>query len=200
MFAHLAPRCGLEPVYGFSVGTNVMRGGFSWANFGSALSSGIGKLGNFVGQTAKQIGNSEAFKQAKQGFLQSGVIENAGQLAGQAVSSLVDIGRLKLESDLQRLRDKVTSGQTPNNQDQLLELLKAAQQQQQQQQAPAPPPPSANAAPLPSDVPVALGPYEPPSDTNQRRRRKRRRATGWGAALDSLLGNGVALSSKRLCS
>lgn len=175
-----------------------MRGGFSWANFGSALSSGIGKLGNFVGQTAKQIGNSEAFKQAKQGFLQSGVIENAGQLAGQAVSSLVDIGRLKLESDLQRLRDKVTSGQAPNTQDQLLELLKAAQQQQQQ--APAPPPPSANTAPLPSDVPVALGPYEPPSDNNQRRRRKRRRATGWGAALDSLLGNGVALSSKRLCS
>lgn len=179
-----------------------MRGGFSWANFGSALSSGIGKLGNFVGQTAKQIGNSEAFKQAKQGFLQSGVIENAGQLAGQAVSSLVDIGRLKLESDLQRLRDKVTSGQAPNAQDQLLELLKAAQQQQQQQQqqAPAPPPSSSNTAPLPSDVPVALGPYEPPSDNNQRRRRKRRRATGWGAALDSLLGNGVALSSKRLCS
>lgn len=109
-----------------------MRGGFSWASVGNSLSSGLKNIGSFIGNTARRVGNSEAFQQAKSGFLNSGVLENAGALAGQTVNSLVDIGRLKMEQDLMRLRDKALgaspeSGTVPPlTQEQLMQLLAAA--------------------------------------------------------------------------
>lgn len=221
MFARLAPHCGLQPVYGTRIGTSDMRGGFSWSSLGSSLSSGLSKIGNFVTSTAKQIGNSEAFKQAKQGLLQSGVLENAGQLAGQTINSLVDIGRLKLEHDLQKLRDKVVSQNENVTQEQLAQLLAAMNQTPKNEEIavpmpqpipvnpPAPAPiPTPIPAPLPMPIPEVIDrptplPYFPPEDKEiqapPQKRRKRRRASGWGAALDNLVGSGVSFSSRRMC-
>lgn len=204
MFARLAPHCGMQPVYGARIGSSEMHGGFSWASLGSSLSSGLSRLGSFVGSTAARIGNSEAFKQAKQGFLQSGVLENAGQLAGHAVSSLVDVGRVKLESELQRLRDRAGVPLAPTavaqapavSQEQLAQLLAAN----------PPPGPAMSHAPQMTSAAAAaaapeLGPVLPPADGGPppAKRRKRKRVSGWGAALDNLLGHGVATSSKRMC-
>lgn len=211
MFARLAPHCGLQPIYGSRIGTSDMRGGFSWSSLGSSLSSGLSKLGNFVTNTAKSIGNSEAYKQAKQGLLQSGVLENAGQLAGQTLNSLVDIGRLKLEYDLQKLRDKVAPQSEQNlTQEQLMQLLAAAntlpnQPPKQEVTVPLPPPIAVSpSAPTETDAqrPSVL-PYFPPEEKGAQgppsKRRKRRRASGWGAALDNLVGSGVSFSSRRFC-
>lgn len=217
MFARLAPHCGLQPVYGSRIGTSDMRGGFSWSSLGSSLSSGLSKIGNFVTSTAKQIGNSEAFKQAKQGLLQSGVLENAGQLAGQTISSLVDIGRMKVEQDLQKLRDKIAhQNENPISQEQLMQLLAAASAPKPTEEVtvPLPPPVPVNPSPTPVPTPLPMPvpeaqtpvtlPYFPPEDKGPlqgppAKRRKRRRPTGWGAALDSLVGSGVTFSSRRMC-
>lgn len=104
-----------------------MHGGFSWSSFGSSLSRGFNNLGNFITNTAQRVGSSNAFQQAKTGFLNSGLLENAGQLAGQTLSSLVDIGRLKVENDIDRLRQRVlgTPNQPPLTSDQLAQLLAA---------------------------------------------------------------------------
>ncbi|UJZ92511.1 pVI protein [Barthadenovirus sternae] len=208
-FARLAPHCGLTPVYGIRVGNSDMRGGFSWSSLGNSLSSGLNKIGNFVTNTAKQIGSSQAFQQAKTGFLRSGILENAGQLAGQAVSSLVDIGRLKLENDIQKLRDKVLSEQQgqapPLTQEQLMQLLAAANSSKSPiTVTPAPQPEPIPNEPSP-DIPVALGPYIPPDqppsipEPSRKRLRKRKRVTGWGAALNGMLGDGVNFEKKRYC-
>lgn len=217
-FARLAPHCGLTPVYGLRVGNSDMRGGFSWSSLGSSLSSGLSRLGNFVSNTARQIGNSQAFQQAKAGFLQSGILENAGQLAGQTVSSLVDIGRLKLEQDLQKLRDRVLSQQEaqapPLTQEQLAELLAAVNTSKAPVTVtPSPPVETVPVEPVPPEqIAVPLGPYQPPEpapivvepevqvDVPPRRRgRKRRRVTGWGSALDGMLGDGVRYGRQRYC-
>lgn len=200
MFSRLAPHCGLQPVYGSRVGSSEMHGGFSWSSLGSSLSSGLSRLGSFVGSTASRIGNSEAFKQARQGFLQSGILENAGQLAGQAVNSLVDIGRVKLESDLQKLRDRVASQvsdpqHAPTiSQEQLAQLLSA-------KPAVALANTMANSSlPVTDTAPPAVeAPPEPAAMPPPPKRRKRKRASGWGAALDNLLGSGVSYASKRMC-
>lgn len=208
-FARLAPHCGLTPVYGIRVGNSDIRGGFSWSSLGNSISSGLSKIGNFVSNTAKQIGSSQAFQQAKNGFLQSGIIENAGQLAGQAVSSLVDIGRLKLEHDIQKLRDKVLSEQQgqapPLTNEQLMQLLAAANASKSPVTVtPAPPVDTLPIEPEPSaDIPVALGPYIPTeqssSHSNRKRFRKRKRVSGWGAALDGMIGDGVNFEKRRYC-
>lgn len=161
-FARLAPHCGLTPVYGHYVGNCEMRGGFSWASLGSTLSSGVKNLGSFLGNTVRKVGNSEAFQQAKQGFLNSGVIENAGSLAGSTINSLVDIGRLKLEQDLMKLRDRAIgrpdeAGTVPPiTQEQLAQLLAAANTSQ------APLAPTVLPEPAEVTVPVAVSPPVPP--------------------------------------
>lgn len=183
-FARLAPHCGLTPVYGHYIGNCEMRGGFSWSSLGSTLSSGIKSLGNFAANTARRIGQSEGFRQAKQGFLNSGVIENAGALAGQTINSLVDIGRLKMEQDISRLRDRALGVNEPGiapplTQEQLMQLLAAANTSQ------VPVVPSAPAEPVlttpvvaptepviqqtqlpPPPIPVPRPSYLPPAPTD----------------------------------
>ncbi|AIZ35772.1 pVI [Psittacine adenovirus 3] len=206
-FARLAPHCGLQPVYGSRVGNSDMRGGFSWSNFGASLSSGLSKLGSFISSSARKIGNSQAFQQAKSGILQSGVLENIGQLAGQAVSSLVDVGKLKVESDLQKLRDRVLASQTPENppmtQEQLAQLV-AAMSSSKAPVTPAVP----VVEPLPKDMPATLQAPPLPAEpvtlqpvpvTVPNGRRKRRRPSSWGTVLDGITGDGVRFSRRRYC-
>ncbi|AGS11273.1 pVI protein [Duck adenovirus 1] len=227
-FARLAPHCGLTPVYGLRIGNSDMRGGFSWASLGSSLSSGLSRIGSAVANTARQIGNSQAFQQAKSGFLQSGILENVGQLAGQAVSSLVDVGRIKLEQDVQNLRDKVL-GERQQHQGHPMPYPHIVQPPPEPivrppalppvPALPALPPPiplpppavveppvvapaiaaPSLAAPVEADMPPAS---EPVADTvvdRRRRNKKRKRVSGWGAALDSMVGDGVRYGSQRYC-
>ncbi|QOJ53948.1 pVI protein [Barthadenovirus mellis] len=170
-FANLAPHRGLVPVYGYAVGNSEMRGGYSFSNF----VNGLNKFGHLVSNAATRIGNSQLFQQAKTGLLQSGALESAGHLAGSALGALTDIAKLKIETDLQKLRDKVT-GQSGSQADQLALLLAALQQQQQQSQVPGPgtnvvlnpqqqiqQPAVMPAPPVPAEhTPVPLGPYFPP--------------------------------------
>ncbi|AAL92451.1 pVI [Snake adenovirus 1] len=220
-YSRLAPHCGL-PVYGHHIGNSEMSGGFSWSSLGSSLSSGLSRIGSFLGSTAQRIGNSQGFQQAKEGFLKSGVLENVGSLAGQTVSSLADIGRLKLESDLQKLRERALGAQQqqlpPLTQEQLAQLL-ASTQTELPSSAPAVPMPIPAPVPplvtgvrpgqmrpevLPPDRGVALGPLieEPaprPIAVPGSRPRKRKRVRGWGSALEDMLGDGVCYRSKRYC-
>lgn len=208
-FARLAPHCGLQPVYGSRIGNSDMRGGFSWSNFGASLSSGLSKLGSFIASSARKIGNSQAFQQAKSGILQSGVLENLGQLAGQTVSSLVDIGKLKVENDLQKLRERVAGSQVPENppmtQEQLAQLVAAMSASKTPvvpaevvvdpaQEVPA----TLQAPPLPPD-PVTAEPVVRTPVAVSNRRRKRRRTTSWGSMLDGITGDGVRFARRRYC-
>lgn len=113
-FQRLAPHSGLTPIYGTSnLGINVMRGGFSWSALGSTLGNAFGHVGSFLGNTAQRIGNSQAFQQAKEGFLDSGIVNNVASLAGSTVNALVDIGKLKMEHDMAILRQKALGNPQP---------------------------------------------------------------------------------------
>ncbi|QEJ80758.1 pVI protein [Amniota adenovirus 1] len=214
-FSRLAPHKGMFPVMGVSIGNSDMRGGFSWGGLFSGISSGLSRVGNFIGSSAKQIGNSQAFQQVKNGVIQSGVLENAGNLAGSAVSGLVDIGRLKLERDLDRLREKAIGLPDqkvvyPSN-----SLQNGAVAPSEKLALPSVPDyidnrPTAS-KPIIEEVPamqpeaVPLGPYipprdEPPVSSSGRRVRKRKRPTvGWGAALNGMMGSGPGFYKRRYC-
>lgn len=215
-FARLAPHCGLTPVYGHHVGNCELRGGFSWGNIGSTLASGFRNVGSFIGNTAQRIGNSDSFQQAKQGILNSGIIENVGTLAGQTLNSLVDIGRLKLEQDLMKLQERTlgiptNSGTVPPlTQEQLAQLL-AATNTSKIPITPSPVTDPVVVTPAITTTETFQPPYLPPSDpvvtpvvdrTIQRQYvvpRKRRRVRGWGAALDDMTGGRVAYDSAEYC-
>lgn len=219
-FSRLAPHRGLTPVMGIGVGNSDMHGGFSWGGLFSGISSGLNRVGNFLGNTARQIGNSQAFQQVKSGVLQSGVLENAGNLAGTAVSGLVDVGRLKLERDLQRLRDKAAGiSPTPVPPPRVSQPVydppvvyedvkpestvdRFVPPPQVVEPVPAPLPPAVQENPPVEAVP--LGPYIPPEQATRpsvsgRRPRKRRRTSGWGAALNGMMGYGPNFYERRYC-
>nr|QPN96214.1 pVI [Bearded dragon adenovirus 1] len=213
-FARLAPHRGLQPVYGYALGTSDLSGGFSWTNFGNSLSSGFQRFGNFLSNTATRVGNSQAFQQAKQGLLQSGVLENVGALAGQTLNTLTDIGRAKLDMEMQKLRDRAlgVNQQAPAmSQEQLAQLLAALAAPQIPAEpavavpAPTPAVPSTlvpEVLPANPDAPVALGPVlAEPADSRRIRKppRKRRRVSGWGAALEDMIGDGVSHRAQRFC-
>ncbi|AFV70641.1 pVI [Bovine adenovirus 6] len=200
-FARLAPHCGLTPVYGHTVGICDLRGGFSWSSLGNSLTSGLKHVGSFLSNTAQRIANSEGFQQAKQGLLQSGVLENAGNLAGNTLNSLIDIGRIKLEQDLQKLKNKALGNESVS-QEQLAQLLAALNS----------PKPMAQNTPIKTTVPTVnaqdsnvtsvapvISSEEPSSDSIPFRPRKRKRVSGWGAFLNDMTGDGVNSVTRRYC-
>lgn len=207
-FARLAPHCGLTPVYGLRVGNSDMRGGFSWSSLGNSLSSGLSRIGSFVSNAAQKIGNSQTFQQAKSGLLQSGVVENAGQLAGQALSGLLDVGRLKLENDLYKLRQKAL-GESPSHPpltaDQLVQLLAVSNSATKPVTLAQAPPSDQTTPNTAMDSTLISSVTEPPPDTEPidsvlgRRSRKRRRVSGWGEALNGMLGDGVKFDTRKYC-
>lgn len=205
-YARLAPHCGLVPVYGQQIGNSGMMGGFSWSSFGNSLSSGLSRLGSFLGTTAKRVGASQGFQQAKQGFLNSGVLENVGALAGQTVSTLTDIGRLKLDQELNKLREKALGNQQQQQQQLTQEQIAQLLANVPVTIPAAAVPPAATLPPVAPPVTqpergVALGPVreERPVAVPGAPRRKRKRVRGWGSALEDMLGQGVGYSSKRFC-
>lgn len=193
-----------------------MAGGFSWSNLGNSISSGFRNFGSFVSNTASKIGSSQGFQQAKQGFLKSGILENAGSLAGTTLNALTDIGRLKLEQELMKLREKALGTAVPSDaganitQEQLAQLIASMNNNPlPAPSAPVPIPTTLPAYPMfptaNQDYGVALGPVNPPPQARRpvpapgERPRKRKRVSGWGMALDDLLGSGVSHKASRHC-
>ena len=196
-FARLAPHCGLTPVYGHTVGICDLRGGFSWSSLGSSLSSGLKNVGSFLSNTAQKISNSEGFQQAKQGLLQSGILENVGNLAGNTLNSLVDIGRIKLEQDLQKLKNKALGGENVS-QEQIAQLIAALNPSKTMQQNSAIKPVISQDDNVTASTP-AMRSEESSSDSNYFRPRKRKRVSGWGAFLSDMTGDGVNSVTRRYC-
>lgn len=206
-FQRLAPHSGLAPLYGSNaLGTSALRGGFSWASLGTSIGNAFHRTGQFLGHTAHRIGSSQAFQQAKRGFLDSGVINSAAALAGDAVNSLVDIGRLKMESDLNRLREKAmgrpaeqpVAEPPPQTWDlqQYEEFLRWKKAMAEAAPTPTPVPftfnaPALNAVNYPASRPIAPPRHRPPPH----KRRKR----GWGQVLDNLTGSGIQSKVQRYC-
>lgn len=177
----------------------------------------MNRVGNFINNTAQQVGKSRAFQQIKNGVIQSGVLESAGNLAGSAVNGLVDVGRLKLERDLERLREKAM-GSAPRTMPAYGPPV-TVERPSAREPVGLPPPETAyetveeeEAAPVGPTQAVPLGPYVPtpptpttppaervPRPTDNRRLRKRKRVSGWGAALDGMMGHGPGFYKRRYC-
>ncbi|AAC41019.2 pVI [Bovine atadenovirus D] len=197
-FARLAPHCGLTPVYGHTVGICDLRGGFSWSSLGNSLSSGLRNVGSFLSNTAQKISNSEGFQQAKQGLLQSGVLENVGNLAGSTLSNLVDIGRIKIEQDLQKLKNKALGGENVS-QEQIAQLLAAINSSKPMSQTPTVKPVINSQDTTTTSLTPAIHSEEPSSESIPFRPRKRKRVSGWGAFLNDMTGDGVNSVTRRYC-
>ncbi|AAA84978.1 pVI [Ovine adenovirus 7] len=218
-FSRLAPHCGLTPVYGHTVGICDMRGGFSWSSLGNSFTSGLRNIGSFISNTAQKIGQSQGFQQAKQGLLQSNVLENAGQLAGQTLNTLVDIGRLKVEKDLEKLKQKVIGNDQQITQEQLAQLIASLKPKdemfvKQSEKIVEPMRPEIKSSQMPvemsfydsvSDEPIIkTKEVSPPSFSSESSHsyshpRKRKRVSGWGAFLDNMTGDGVNFNTRRYC-
>ena len=200
-----------------------MRGGaINWGNLGSRLSSALGTAGRWIHTQGNRFLHSNTFGQIKQGFKDSGVVRNVANLAGETIGALTDIGRLKLQQDLEKLRRKVLGEDGPATQAELQSLIQALQAQAAAGTSPAEPaagpaaspplrpttrpipemvtevrPPVTSSAPAvpETDRPMTLE-MRPPA---AKRRRKRPAPGSWRSRLNSLSGNGVATSRRRMC-
>lgn len=165
-----------------------MRGGaINWGNIGSRLSSALSNTGRWLYNAGNKFIHSNTFNQIKQGIKDSGVIQNVANLAGETLSSLTDIGRLKLQQDIERLRRKALGEDGGNvSQAELAALLSALQGQVGPSTgpqvlpsteanpgpavpapfvpptAPPPPPPSAPLVPMTRPMPGMETPVLPP--------------------------------------
>ncbi|WEW52971.1 pVI protein [Fowl aviadenovirus 4] len=224
-YAALSPHVGSWALREHHLGTSTLRGGaINWSNVGSRLSSALSSTGRWLYNTGNRFVHSNAFNQIKQGLKDSGIVRNVASLAGETLGALTDIGRLKLQQDLEKLRRKALGEEGPATQAELQSLIQALQAQlaagaevspqgsaHVPQTVPAPPvpttrlipemvtevnPPITSSAPAVPvvDVPTTLE-MPPPA----KRRRKRARAGSWRARLNTLSGTGVNVSSRRLC-
>lgn len=225
-YAALSPHVGAWALQDEYLGDSSLRGGaINWSNIGSRISSALSSTGRWLYNTGNRFVNSNTFQQIKQGIHDSGVIRNAANLAGETLNSLADIGRLKLQQDIEKLRRKALGEDGPASQAELLALIQALQAQVAAGQASTAPAavPAAN-TPATLEAPVPLVPttrpipemvtevrpapqapvvdkpttleYLPPQD---RRRRKRPRPGNWRERLNTISGTGVVTSTKRMC-
>ncbi|AAC54911.1 pVI [Fowl aviadenovirus A] len=220
-YAALSPHLGGWALRDHHIGDSSLRGGaINWGNLGSRITSALNSTGRWLYNTGNRFVHSNTFNQIKQGIQDSGVIRNVANLAGETLGALTDIGRLKLQQDLEKLRRKALGEEGPATQAELQALIQALQAQVAAGEppaapaapAPAPPlvpttrpipemvtevkPPVTSSAPaVPVDVPTTLEMRPPPP----KRRRKRARPGQWRARLDSLSGTGVATATRRMC-
>ncbi|QIJ58764.1 pVI [psittacine adenovirus 6] len=222
MYSNLAPRLGQTSLPSYSIGTTELRGGkINWGSLGSSISNAFRTTGRFLGNAATRFANSQAFRDIKQGLNDSGLVRNIAGLAGDTLSSLVDVGRLKLESELQNLRNRALNTIPA---DQLAQIL--ANYQQTHDRVPAPVTPEALPLPTPADtqmprkrpiieeivdddsigsvnVPtVSATPALPSVPAISFNKRPRIRGTGeleWQRQLNSMLGQGVKFTSANQC-
>ncbi|AGX93340.1 pVI [turkey adenovirus 5] len=220
-YAALSPHLGSWALREHHIGDASMRGGaINWSNLGSRITSALNSTGRWLYNTGNRFLHSNTFNQIKQGVQDSGVIRNVANLAGETLGALTDIGRLKLQQDLEKLRRKALGEDgPPPSQAELQALIQALQAQAAAGGPPseAPPPPPAvpttrpipemvtevkrpqtitsSAPAVPQDTPTTLEMRPPPP----KRRRKRARPGQWRARLNSLAGTGVSTNTKRMC-
>nr|WJJ54614.1 MAG: pVI protein [Otus scops adenovirus] len=152
-YATLSPHVGTWALRDDHFGDSGMRGGaINWGNLGSRLSSALSSTGRWLYNTGNRFVNSNTFNQIKQGIHDSGVIRNVGALAGETVSALTDIGRMKLQHDIERLRRKALGEEGAPTQAELQALIQALQAQAAVE---APAAPVAVPAPKPTQPPPA---------------------------------------------
>ncbi|QHB43562.1 MAG: pre-protein VI [psittacine adenovirus 7] len=221
MYSNLAPRLGQTSLPSYSIGTTELRGGkINWGSLGSSISNAFKTTGRFLGNTASKFVKSQAFQDIKQGLNDSGLVRNIAGLAGDTLSSLVDIGRLKLENELQNLRNRALNTIPA---DQLAQILANYQQTHDR----ITPPAAAEALPLPAttEIPVSrkrpiieevvdddsVGAVNLPnvsvaptfsSVSSLSLKRPRIRGTGeleWQRQLNNMLGQGVKFTSTNQC-
>lgn len=227
-YAALSPHVGSWALRDDVHGNSSLRGGaINWGNIGSRISSALGTTGRWLGNLGNRFIHSNTFNQIKQGIKDSGVIQNAANLAGETVNSLLDIGKLKLQQDLENLRKKALGEQGNISQAELQALI-AALQSQAATSGPSPPP-NAQVHPTPQEIPstypmrpttrpipelvTEVRPaVEPPITSSSpavpvtldmpppaKRRRKRPRNGSWRSRLNSMTGSGVRSTSRRMC-
>ncbi|UKS51822.1 pVI [Falcon aviadenovirus A] len=219
-YASLSPHVGSWSLRDEHLGDSSLRGGaINWGNIGSRLSSALSSTGRWLYNAGNRFVHSNTFNQIKQGIKDSGVIKNAANLAGETINALTDIGRLKLQQDLEKLRRKALGEEgPPPNTAELQALIAALQAQVANQSAsqpttmdlPPPPlvpttrpipemvtpvlPPVASSGPsLPVDTPTTLE-YHPSIP-----KRRRKRPGNWRGRLSSMTGSGVTTKSRRVC-
>ncbi|ADM53800.1 pVI [Turkey adenovirus 1] len=223
-YAALSPHVGHWQLRDDQLGDSSLRGGaINWGNLGSRISSALSSTGRWLHNAGSRFVNSQAFGQIKQGLKDSGLVQNVASLAGETLSALTDIGRLKLQQDLEKLRRKALGEDGPTSQAELQALIQALQAQVASASEPAasaPLRPTTRPIPemvtevrpaptLPGGEPTTLDLPPPPSAppavpaapaaSTRRRNRKRARPGSWRARLDTLAGKGVASSRKRMC-
>ncbi|AOC84070.1 pVI protein [Fowl aviadenovirus E] len=226
-YAALSPHVGSWALRDGHLGDSSLRGGaINWANVGSRLSSALGTAGRWISNQGNRFLNSQTFGQIKQGIKDSGVIRNVANLAGETLGALTDIGRLKLQQDLEKLRRKALGEDGPASQAELQALIQALQAQVAAGEsapasaptASAPPDPSPPLRPTTRPIPEMVTEVRPPVTSSApavpetdrpmtlemrppaaKRRRKRPAPGSWRSRLNSLSGNGVATSRRRMC-
>lgn len=220
MYSNLAPRLGQTAYSSISVGSTELRGGkINWGSLGSSISNAFKTTGRFLGNAASRFAKSQAFQDIKQGINDSGLVRNIAGLAGDTLSSLVDIGRLKVDSELQKLRNKALDSIPA---DQLAQILLNYQQSHDRITAP-----ETDALPLPAPVsgerprkrPIIEEVMDDEPDNNVDMsnmsdtanisftstvptKRPRLRGTGeaeWQRQLNSMLGQGVRYTNHNKC-
>nr|WGL40804.1 capsid protein precursor pVI [Tawny frogmouth aviadenovirus A] len=138
-YAMLAPHVGSWALRDERIGNSSMRGGaINWSNLGSRISSALGTAGRWAYNAGNRFYHSNTFQQFKQGLKDSGIVESAGNLVGQTLGALTDIGRQKLQQDLERLRRRALGEDGPAASAGELQALIAALQQQANTPVPLP--------------------------------------------------------------
>ncbi|WXH80953.1 MAG: pVI protein [Psittacine adenovirus 12] len=217
-YAVLSPHIGSWALRDHHLGDSSLRGGaINWGNLGSRISSALSTTGRWLYNQGNRFVHSNAFNQFKQGVKDSGIIRNVGNLAGETVNALADIGRLRLQQDLEKLRRKALGEEgPPASQAELLSLIQALQAQLASGQTDSPPMESVPTVPTTRPMPpmvtevkpgpapiIPLPPQDAPATLEYRpphkRRRKRTRDSSWRSRLDTLTGSGVSTTSRRMC-
>ncbi|WPS63618.1 pVI [Aviadenovirus phalacrocoracidae] len=159
-YAALSPHVGAWALRDDQLGNSSLRGGaFNWGNIGSRISSALSSTGRWLYNAGNRFVHSNTFNQIKQGLRDSGVVQNAAHLAGETLNALTDIGRLKLQQDLENLRRKALGEEKASDQGDLKALIAALQAQM----AAAPAPSVAAPAPMPAAPPAPIVPPPPPT-------------------------------------
>lgn len=222
-YTALSPHVGSWALRDDVHGNSSIRGGaINWGNLGSRISSALGSTGRWLSNAGTRFLNSNTFQQIKQGVKDSGVIKNAANLAGDTVNSLLDIGKLKLQQDLENLRRKALGEQGPPNVAELQALIAALQSQLNASSPAAPPTNTAPMVPTTRPIPELVTEVRPnttqvveppvtsssaavpstldlPPPHRAKRPRKRPRVGTWRTRLDSMTGSGVHYLKKRMC-
>ncbi|BBJ21547.1 capsid protein precursor pVI [Crane-associated adenovirus 1] len=212
----LSPHIGTWALQDDHLGNSSLRGGaINWSSIGSRITSALNSTGRWLANTGNRFIHSNTFNQIKQGLKDSGIVQNAAQIAGEAVAGLTEIGRLKLQQEIEQLRNKVLNNNKQSSEQdlaQLLELLRSTKSNDQKDNAQSEQVPSTYPSPSNftkdikdpmqnvSNIPSTLE-YVDPSirRVNMPYRRHRKRPANWRNRLNTLSGNGVNTSVKRVC-